>query len=249
MEHSNKNVHGLILAAGKGSRMGAALPKPLVPLAGKALLDYLLDAFEACGLEGSTVVVGYEGALVESHVGDRAACCWQHKRLGTAHAVESALPQLQSEAAHLLVFVGDSPLLRPETIGQLIHAHVASGAACTFLTATFEEPFPYARVIVDENGKLLGCVEERDASPTQKQVREYLSSHFIFQKKSLLEYLPRIQAHPKTGERYLTDMIPLLLEAGLPVSYHHIPDYRELVGLNTPGDLLWAEQYLKQAKA
>ena len=90
---------------------------------------------------------------------------------------------------------------------------------------------------------MVKCVEERDATEEEKKVREYLSSHFIFKLQALRDHLPSIQAHPRTGERYLTDMIPLLMAAGQQVSACPIEDYRELVGLNTPQDLAWAETY------
>ena len=239
-----RKVHGLVLAAGKGTRMGSPLPKPLVPLNGKPLLGHLLDAFEATGLEGISVVVGHQGELVAEHVGDRAHCIWQRERLGTAHAVACALEELQSKAEHLLVFVGDSPLLQAATIERLTAHHLVTESACTFLTATFLEPFPYARVLMDAEGNVVKCVEERDATEEEKKVREYLSSHFIFKLQALRDHLPSIQAHPRTGERYLTDMIPLLMAAGQQVSACPIEDYRELVGLNTPQDLAWAETYL-----
>ena len=239
-----QQVHGLILAAGKGSRMRSELPKPLVELEGKPLLGYLLDAFEGVGLEGASVVIGHQGELVEEYVGERAQCFWQQERLGTAHAVACALGDLETPAQSILVFVGDSPLLRPATIQRLIDHHFTHQDACTFLTATFEEHFPYARVITDASGKLLKCVEERDATEAEQEVQEYLSSHFIFDLGHLRRLLPQVQPHPGTGERYLTDMIDLLLKEGESVSYCMINDYRELVGLNTPEDLALAATYL-----
>lgn len=241
---NSDRVHGLILAAGKGSRMRSSLPKPLVELAGKPLLGYLLDAFEDSALAGISVVVGHQGELVEAFVGNRGACHWQRERLGTGHAVECALLELETTAQSLLVFVGDSPLLRAETIGKLIRHHQATGTACSFLTATFGEHFPYARVIVDEKGDLVKCVEERDANEGEKMVREYLSSHFIFDLVSLRRFLPEVKPHPRTGERYLTDVIGLMMEAGEKVDFCKVADYRDLVGLNTPEDLTWAAEYL-----
>lgn len=242
---NSKLVHGLILAAGKGSRMNSDLPKPLVELDGKPLLGYLLDGFEAVGLEGVSVVIGHQGELVEKYIGQRGTCHWQRERLGTAHAVECALRDLPSTAHSLLVFVGDSPLLSPATIQKLIDHHFAKGDSCSFLTATFTEHFPYARVITDEDGQLVKCVEERDASPEELKVREYLSSHFIFDLADLRRLLPKVRPHARTGERYLTDMIDLLLEEGGKVSFCPIEDYRELVGLNTPEDLQKAAHYRK----
>lgn len=244
-----QSVHSLILAAGKGSRMRSELPKPLVPLLDKPLLGYLLEALHANQLGGHWVVVGHQGEKVESYVGSQARCVWQHERLGTAHAVESALSDLPDKCEHLLVFVGDSPLVRPQTIQQLVDRHLQSASDCTFLTATFDQHFPYARVLTRPDGRLEKVVEERDATEEEKKVREYLTSHFIFRTAALRELIPQIQAHPRTGERYLTDMIALLMAADRPVNYEKISDYRELVGLNTPEDLAWARDLLQNEAA
>ncbi len=244
MEISPRSVHSLVLAAGKGSRMKSNLPKPLVPLEGKPLLGYLLDALEVSAVAAQWVVVGHQGDLVKEFVGDRAACVWQPERLGTAHAVECALPRLPESCDDLLVFVGDSPLIRPQTIQRLVQRHHSTRAACAFLTATFGQHFPYARVITEQD-QLVKVVEERDATEAEKEVREYLSSHFIFQKQALDRFIPLISPHPRTAERYLTDAIDLLMEAGETVTFEKIDDYRELVGLNTPQDLAWAAQLLQ----
>lgn len=204
---NSAQVHGLILSAGKGSRMGSELPKPLVELAGKPLLGYLLDGFESASLEGISVVIGHQGELVEGYVGSRGSCFWQRERKGTAHAVECALADLETSAESILVFVGDSPLLTSATIEKLIAHHFAHEDSCSFLTATFEEHFPYARVITEAEGRLVKCVEERDANEDELQVREYLSSHFIFNLSDLRRLLPRVKPHPRTGERYRNNFV------------------------------------------
>jgi bifunctional N-acetylglucosamine-1-phosphate-uridyltransferase/glucosamine-1-phosphate-acetyltransferase GlmU-like protein len=134
--------------------------------------------------------------------------------------------------------------LRAESIRALAARHVATGAGCTFLTSDFAKHFPYARVVRDELGQVIACVEERDCSADQAEITEYLTSHFLFDGPTLWPLLERVLPHPVTGERYLTDVIDLLLQEGHGVEAVAIEDWRELVGLNTPEDVAWAEEVL-----
>ena len=233
----------IILAAGKGTRMRSDLPKPLVPVAGKPIVRHLIEALEQAGLENITVVIGHGSEAMKAELGERYTTAFQAVRSGTAHAVEVALDSVK-ESDYVYVMVGDSPLLTASSTEALFAEHVKRGAACSFLTATFGQHYPYARVIRGEDGSVTACIEERDATESQKEIKEYLASHFLFTTKHLLELIPQIKPHPRTEERYLTDMIPLLLEAGHKVEAISIDDWRELVGLNTPEDVAWAEKVL-----
>ena len=233
----------IILAAGKGTRMRSDLPKPLVPVAGKPIIRHLIEALEQAGLEHITVVIGHGSDAMRAELGDVYTTAFQAVRSGTAHAVEVALDSV-SNSDYVYVMVGDSPLLSPVSTEALYEEHIKRRAACSFLTATFGQHYPYARVIRGEDGSVSACIEERDATEAQKEIKEYLASHFIFTTKHLLAMIPQIKPHPKTEERYLTDMIPLLLEAGHKVEAISIDDWRELVGLNTPEDVTWAEKVL-----
>lgn len=241
---SYPHVCALVLAAGKGTRMRSFLPKALVPLAGRGLTRRMLDALQGAGVSDTIVVVGHRADEVRASLGDACRYALQEQQLGMAHAVAAAREAV-GEAAHVMVVVGDSPLLRSESVVALLEHHLSTGAACTFLTATFPEPVPpYARVIRDEAGRLLRCVEERDASEEERAVRELLTSHYVFEARALWSHLDGVPTHPVTGERYLTDIVPLLLEAGERVEVVDIEDHGELVGLNTPEDVAWAEARL-----
>ncbi len=242
---SYPQVCALVLAAGKGTRMRSPLPKALVPLAGRGLTRRMLDALEGAGVTDNIVVVGHRAAEVRAALGDACRYAIQQQQLGMAHAVASAREEV-GEARHVMVVVGDSPLLRSASVVALLEHHLKTGAACTFLTASFPEPVPpYARVIRDEQGRLLRCVEERDATVAEKAVRELLTSHYVFEARALWPYLDQVPAHPVTGEHYLTDIVPLLLEARERVEVVDIEDHGELVGLNTPEELAWAEARLR----
>lgn len=234
----------LVLAAGKGTRMRSTLPKPLVPVAGVPLVTRLLDALAEAGVRDVVLVVGHGADQVMQAVGPRARYALQPEPRGMAHAVDCA-HEAMGEADELYVFVGDTALLRPASIRALRDHHRNSGAAASFLTATFAPRLPYARVVRGPDGSVARCVEERDAGPDELPIREYLSSHYLFRAEALWPYLGDIRPHPVTGELYLTDILGLLLEDGQRVEAVSIPDWRELVGPNTPAEVAWAEAVLR----
>lgn len=223
--------------------MRSPVPKPLVPVAGVPMLHRLLRALGAAGIGRIAVVVGHGASAVRASLDPTIAAAEQRVRDGTASAVEAGR-SAAGDAGHVLVFVGDSPLVRPETIRALLDRHRGTGAACTFLLARFPRPFPYARVLRDPDGRVTGCVEERDATPAERSIDEYLTSHYAFRAAALWAHLPAVPRHPRTGERYLTDVLALLAGAGEEIDALVVDDWRELVGLNTPEDVAWAEGVL-----
>ena len=139
-------------------------------------------------------------------------------------------------------------MISADTISWLEEHHKLTQASCTFLTATFPIDLPYARVVKNKEGVLLGCVEEKNATAEQLQIRELLSSHFIFKGEDLFSNLLEIKGDKDNGEFYLTDIITILLHKKLRVEALKIDDYQELVGLNTPEDIQWAEQFITSTK-
>ncbi len=139
-------------------------------------------------------------------------------------------------------------MITAKTIKKLESHHIKTGASCTFLTALFPIDFPYARVIKNGKGELIACIEEKNATPEQLKIRELLSSHFIFKGEDLFKYLSEIKPDKDNKELYLTDIIGIMLKKGLKVETLQIADYKELVGLNTPGEIAWAEETLKSEK-
>ena len=238
-----KDTAAIILAAGKGTRMKSPLPKPLVPVRGRPMVRYLIDALEGAGVKDIAVVIGHGADEMRQELGDHYKLPFQEVRSGTADAVACAANAV-SDSKHVFVFVGDSPLLSAESIKRLHQEHVEQAAQCSFLTAHFETLFPYARIIRDSQGNVEACIEERDCTEAQKEIRELLTSHFLFDTAHLFETLNRVPRHPTTEERYLTDVIGLTLNDEKKVTALSIDDWKELVGLNTPEDVRWAEGYL-----
>lgn len=233
----------IILAAGRGTRMRSTLPKPLVPVAGRAIVARLIDSLEAAGVGDVVLVVGFGADQVRAALGDRVRYAVQADQQGMAHAVECAR-EAAGDASELLVFVGDGPLVRPQSVSRLIEVHRATGAAASFLTARFPVHLPYARVAFDATGSVSAATEARDATSEALALPHYLSSHYLFRAAALWPRLARIAPHPRTGERYLTDIVGLLIADGLRVQAVEIDDWRELVGPNTPEEVAWAEGVL-----
>lgn len=249
METAPCTVGALLLAAGKGTRMRSSLPKCVVPVRGRPLLTWLVDALREAGVSEVGLIVGHGADTARSTLGEGFLYVTQAEQRGTAHAVQvarSAVTALRPPWDHVIVFVGDSPLLHPTTIRRLLDRHLSTGAACTFLTAVYPEIPPYARVLRDPSGRVVACIEERSCTEAQKQVRELFTSHYVFRAADLWSFLDGVKPHPGTGEQYLTDIVNLLLDAGRPVEAEQVDHWEETVGLNTPEEVAWAEAWMER---
>lgn len=239
----SKKAIALILAAGKGTRMDSDLPKPLVPFMGKPIVEHLIDSFHKAGIEDVALVVGHGAEQVKGTFGTDVQYVEQKEQLGTAHAVMMAEKPLKWRGKDIFVFVGDSPLVSPENIKALLNHHRKTGAACTFLTSDFPVAYPYARLIRDENGELQACIEERDCTDEQKKTRQFLTSHYVFKAGHLFNYIHYIEPNLKNMEYYLTDIIKIMKEDKNKIETLSIDQWQELVGLNTPEELQWAQGF------
>ena len=224
--------------------MRSALPKPIVPFQGKPIVAHLIDSFRQAGVHDIYLIVGHGAEEVKQTIGQGVHYVYQKIQKGTADAVQQVRYARRWTNEDVFVFVGDSPLITTQTIARLEAHHRDTNASCTFLTAMFPIDLPYARVLKNEKGELLACVEEKNATADQLLVRELLSSHFIFKARELFGYLDEIKADKDNQEFYLTDIIGIFLKHDLKVETVLIENYKELVGLNTPEDIQWAEKAL-----
>ncbi|MBL4655974.1 MAG: NTP transferase domain-containing protein [Bacteroidia bacterium] len=234
-----------IMAAGKGTRMGSTLPKPLIPLKGKPILQYIIEAFQKAGIEEIIVIVGHKRNEIKKAIGDQVHYIVQNEQKGTAHAVQQAKGFTNWGNKDLFVFVGDCPLITSETIQSLFDHHKETNADCTFLTAEFPDTPPYARIVRDQTRKLIKCVEEKNASEDERKIKEVMTSHLIFKGGPLFKYLDQVPPDDETGEYYIIDVINIFLDKGLKVQTLNSTKYHELIGLNTPQELAWAEDLLE----
>lgn len=236
----------VILAAGKGTRMVSALPKVLHELAGKPLLQHVLDTAKALDPAQICVIYGYGGETVPQAIADASLrMVRQEPQLGTGHAVQQALPHLNDRHVTLVLY-GDVPLTRAETLLPLIR--IAQGGKVALLTIEMENPHGYGRII-REGGKVRRIVEEKDASPEERSVTEVNTGIMALPNQFLPGWLAALKNSNAQGEYYLTDVIDLAVSAGIEVATAHPAHPREVLGVNSKIQLAQLERMYQQAQA
>lgn len=203
------NLGAIVLAAGEGKRMNSQnVNKVTLKLGRKPMILYTAKLLDSLNIKTIIVVVGFAKESVINLLKDKAIFAEQKKRLGTAHAVSIALKKLPKEITDVLVLNGDDSALYPkETIGALVDKHTASGASLTILTIEKENPFGLGRVIRDGRGNIADIVEEKDATVTQREIKEINPGCYMFKVNFLKKFLPKIKKSPVTCEYYLTSLI------------------------------------------
>ena len=242
----NQPVKAVVLAAGKGTRLqteGITLPKVMRQAAGKPLLHYVLQALSFLPQEDVILVVGYGKDDVLSAYPDYPHA-EQTEQKGTGHAVASAAQLLQDFAGDVLVCCGDMPLMKRESYEALVRRHQEEGNTCTLLSGVAEEELPYGRVLRDAGGNFSHIVEDKDATPEEKAVRELNAGVYVFRCQPLLEALKHLRCENAQGEYYLTDVPALLMAEGGKVDACPACTPREMLGVNTPRQLMEVETIL-----
>ncbi len=235
----------IILAAGQGTRMKSSLPKVLHRLAGRALIDHVLEAALKATRETPVVVVGHQAERVAEAVGERGRCVLQQPQLGTAHAVMTAEQILKGNTDLVLVINSDMPLLTPATFTRLIEAQQNNPGPVSMLTIRGEDSRGFGRVVRDSNGAVTAVVEEAQATPEQLAIQEYNVGNYCFRSDWLWPALQKIQKSPK-GEYYITDLIHLAAAENQPVVAMVMDDPDEAIGINTRVHLAEAEAALRK---
>lgn len=242
-------VHIVILAAGKGTRMKSRLPKVLHEAAGLPLLEHVLRTAASLSPASTVVVIGHGAELVEQRFGKRPGLLFavQEPQLGTGHALLQAEAALLGRSGSLVLLSGDVPLLRAETLGGLVRHHQARQAAATVLTAVVEDPAGYGR-IVRNNGRISSIVEHRDASPTEKAIGEINTGIYAFDLAPLFDALREIGTGNAQGEYYLPDLVRIYRGRDLVVETHAVGDCREITGVNSRKELAEVAAILSSRK-
>jgi len=235
-------VDAVVLAAGKGTRMKSDRPKVLHELAGRSLLAHVLDTVRAAGVARTVVVVGHQADHVrEACAADDLEFVLQEPQLGTGHAVQMAAPALR-DGGWTVVLAGDVPLLRAQTLRQLVQQTVTRQAAATVLTCVVDDAGAYGRVVKDDRGRVQKIVEARDATPAELAIGEYNSGVYCFRTDRLRAALASLTTDNDQGEYYLTDTIGWLVARGETVGTVVTADVDEVVGINTVDELAAAER-------
>ena len=235
----------VILAAGQGKRMRSGLPKVLHPLAGRPLLAHVLDTARALKARRTVVVHGHGAEAVRAAFPDGGiAWALQPEQLGTGHAVQQAMPHLEANG-DVLVLYGDVPLVREATLRRLLEA-AREGLAV--LTVELDDPAGYGRVLRDQAGRVARIVEHKDASPSERAVREVNAGFYALSAPRLAAWLKKITNRNAQKEYYLTDIVALAVAEDVPVIGVRAEDEWEVAGVNSKRELAALERrYQKQA--
>ncbi|OGL64631.1 MAG: hypothetical protein A3J27_14950 [Candidatus Tectomicrobia bacterium RIFCSPLOWO2_12_FULL_69_37] len=243
---AGRALAAVILAAGQGKRMGSPLPKVLHPIGGVPMVRHVAETARAVGASPIVIVVGHQANAVQATFGPEDSdirFAIQAERLGTGHAVGVGLAALGQKRGEVLILCGDVPLIRADTLRDLLERRRKAGAAAAVLTALVENPAGYGRVLRAGGGEgpLVRLVEDADATEPERRVREINTGTYAFDLPFLASALPRLRAENKQGEYYLPDVLTLALAEGLPVATHPAPDPGEALGVNTPQELAQAQ--------
>jgi bifunctional UDP-N-acetylglucosamine pyrophosphorylase/glucosamine-1-phosphate N-acetyltransferase len=225
--------------------MKSALPKVLHRCAGVPLVRYVLDAVAAAGITEVVIVIGTGASLVREAMGDDYKYVLQEFQRGTGDAVAKALPHLSSDCRELLVLCGDTPLITPGSLTRLLAARREASADACILTSMFEDPSGYGRIARDTSGLVAAIVEDGDATPGQKEIKEINTGTYSFDRSALEEAISQLRPDNSQGEYYLTDVIGLLRQAGRAVAAFSAPS-AETAGINTRRELAAAERIFRQ---
>lgn len=237
----------VILAAGQGSRMKSALPKVMHTLAGKPMLQHVIDSARQLQPHGLHVVIGHEGEQVEQAMANQSlSFVWQREQLGTGHAVAQAMPNIDQESV-VLVLYGDVPLTRPDTLEKL--TQIAAQGDLGLLTVTLEDPTGYGRIIRNAVGDVVAIVEHKDATEQEKLVREVNTGILALPSAALHEWLPRLSSDNAQGEYYLTDVIAMAAEEGVRVRAIQPEAEQEVQGVNNRMQLAQLERWYQRQRA
>jgi bifunctional UDP-N-acetylglucosamine pyrophosphorylase/glucosamine-1-phosphate N-acetyltransferase len=248
------SVSAIVLAAGAGTRMRSSRPKPLHMICGRAMVLHVIHALSEVQPERTAVVVGHSAERVTKKVQQLApgwanvAFVEQTEQNGTGDAAAIGMTALSGDdyddESTIVILPGDTPLLRPDTVRELVATHLENGNAATLLSSVLDDPTGYGRVIRKSDGQVRAIVEQRDAAPDELDVREICTSIYAFRRDLLRPALRKLTTDNAQGEYYLTDVISVLGEMGHRIGCVEAPG-RETQGVNDRWQLALAERELR----
>ncbi|GIN64485.1 bifunctional protein GlmU [Robertmurraya siralis] len=238
--------YAVILAAGQGTRMRSKLYKVLHPVCGKPMVQHVVDQVAKLDIDHIVTIIGHGADLVKSQLGEQCSYALQEEQLGTAHAVMQAQELLANKEGVTLVVCGDTPLIKAETMEALFKQHEEQKAKATVLTANATDPTGYGRLIRNEQGLVEKIVEHKDASESEREVKEINTGTYCFDNQALFAALKNVSNENVQGEYYLPDVIEILKNAGEVVTAYQTEDFEETLGVNDRVALSQAETIMKK---
>ena len=248
---SSNQVHVVVLAAGKGTRMKSQVPKVLHGISGLTIIERVLRTAATVKPQTITVVVGHGADALKASLARvksvKLQFVLQDQQLGTGHALLQTRPVLEGKSGTLVLLSGDAPLLTPDTVGALLETHAEAGAAATVITANLPRPYGYGR-IVRTSGRITKIVEERDASDAQRKITEINSGIYAFTLETLFKALDSLGNANNQGEYYLPDLIAIYRKQRKPVATYTVARMDEVRGINSRTELAEVSTMVRQQK-
>jgi len=240
---SNNPLAAIILAAGKGTRMDSDLPKVVHEVAGKPMVQWVVDAVREAGADRVILVVGHGAELVKEMI---PGCEYvtQEPQLGTGHAVLVCKEALAHFDGNILILGGDGPLLRASTVHDMVALQQDTGASATLATSTIPDPTGYGRIVRDSNNKFSAIIEHKNATDAQLEIHEVYPSYAVFDSAKLWECLDALEPNPLTNEYYLTEVPRMLKDQGDEVEVINAVAPEDILSINTPEQLQEVEEIL-----
>lgn len=242
-----KDVAVVILAAGQGTRMNSNKAKVLHEIAGRPMILYVVEAARKIAGDNVIVVIGHQAQKVRDAISESAPLlfAYQDEQLGTAHAVQCAVPHIPDVCDEVIILCGDVPLIRTETIMTLIEEHLSVGRDISLLAVELDNPYGYGRVLLDENKNVFGIIEEADATVDQKQIKLINAGIYCVHKTFLLQALPKIRTNNVQSELYLTDIMGIAHAENKEMGVMVGNDPLEVIGVNTIQELKRVEAIMR----
>ena len=243
-------IKSIILAAGKGTRMKSETPKVLHTIFDKTLVGYVIDAVNRTGLvDENFVIVGHQADRVEDFIKknyNNTKTVLQSPQLGTGHAVSMVLPYLEDFDGEVIILCGDTPLITEDTLKEFIESHKEKHSDLTVMSAVFENPTNYGRIVRNSDGTLNSIVEEKDATLEQKKIKEVNAGIYCLNWAKIKSAFGQLKSNNAQGEYYLTDIIKWANEQSLKVDAYILKNNDEIYGINSKTHLAEATKMLNQ---
>lgn len=247
--NSNQQLSLIILAAGKGTRMKSDKAKVLHEVFCLPMVNHVLLAVAPLEAGRTIVIVGHQREAVEESLAPfNITAVTQHEQLGTGHAVAIAEPAVPEATDTVMILCGDTPLIRPETLKEMYRSHRESGAVLTVMTTLLDSPTNYGRILTGSNDRVLGIVEEKDATPQQKTIREINAGIYCVNRNFLFAALQQVGTDNSQGEVYLTDIVSIAVNNGKHVEKFISSHPQDVLGVNSRVELAQAHGELQHRR-
>ena len=237
-------TYGVVLAAGKVTRMKTELPKCAYPILKKPMIEYIVERLERTMIDETVVVIGHQKEVLMNILGHRVQYAEQKEQLGTGHAVLSAAPVLEGKSGTTFILPGDMPLMSIDLTNQILRAHEEMGNDLTVVSMIFDNPTSYGRILRDEYGSISAIIEEKDCSNEQKLIKEVNSGVYAVNNEVLFDVLKKIKRNERKGEYYLTDIVSLMRH-DFKIGSFVVRDAYMMMGVNDLYAVSIAERYLR----